>query len=135
MKDEVFLTDDSENQRERDRTEGLQRTAKRDIVDMFCDDGLTPEEALRHERQELAREFREAVEAAKKQMTFLCTDSCAGRVETPCTVLKETSKRFLIRVHEDCYLPGRNVKAGHEVYVPKYVVKGATPEQEPDITR
>ena len=143
MKDEVFLTDDSENQRERERIEAdweLGRKAykgprTRDIVDMFCDNGLTPEEALRHERQELAREFREAVEAAMKQMTFLCTDSCAGRVETLCTVLKETSKRFLIRVHEDCYLPGRNVKAGHEVYVPKYVVKGATPEQEPDITR
>ena len=143
MKDEVFLTDDSENQRERERIEAgweLGRKAykgppTRNIVDNLYEDGLTPEEALRHERQELAREFREAVEAAIKQMTFLCTDSCAGRVETPCTVLKETSKRFLIRVHEDCYLPGRNVKAGHEVYVPKYVVKGATPEQEPDITR
>ena len=143
MKDEMFLTDDSENQRERERIEAgweLGRKAykgppKRNIVDNFYEDGLTPEEALRLERQELAHEFREAVEAAKKQMTFLCTDSCAGRVETPCTVLKETSKRFLIRVQEDCFLPGRYVKARHEVYVPKYVIKGAKPEQEPDITR
>src|SRR5262249_45758803 len=134
-----FWTDDSENQRERERIEaGWELGGKaykapptRDIVDMFYDDELTREEALRLERQELAREFREAVEAAKEQLTFLCTDSCAGRVETPCTVLKETSKHFLIRVYEDCFLPGRNVKAGDEVYVPKYVVKGAKPEQEP----
>jgi hypothetical protein len=85
--------------------------------------------------RELAREFAEAVEAAKKELTFLCTDGWAGRIETPCEILKETPKRFLVRLGEDCCLPGRQVKAGHEVYVPKYAIKGAMPQQEPEITR
>jgi hypothetical protein len=84
---------------------------------------------------ELANELLAAAEAAKKKMIFLCTDSWAGRAETPCTILKDTPKRFLVRVQEDCLLPGRHVKAGHEVYVPKYAVKGAGHEQEPDINR
>jgi hypothetical protein len=85
--------------------------------------------------RELAREFAEVVEAAKRKLTFLCTDGWAGRIETPCEILKETSKRFLIRLKEDCWLPGRHVKAGREVYVPKYAIKGARAQQEPEITR
>ena len=85
--------------------------------------------------RELANELAAAVEAAKKKMIFLCTDGWAGRAETPCTILKETPKRFLVRVQEDCLLLGRHVKAGREVYLPKYAVKGAGHEQEPDINR
>jgi hypothetical protein len=85
--------------------------------------------------RELANELLAAAEAAKKKMTFLCTDSWAGRAEMPCTILKETPKRFLVRVQEDCMLPGRHIKAGHEVYVPKYAIKGAFPQKEPEITR
>ena len=143
MKDEMFLTDDSENQRERERIEAgweLGRKAykgprTRDIVDMFCDDGLPPEEALWHERQELAREFREAVEAAKKQMTFLCTDSCAGRVETTLhspqgnfEALSNPGARGLLLTWAQCESRARGLRT-------KVCGKGATPEQEPDITR
>jgi hypothetical protein len=85
--------------------------------------------------RELAREFAEAVDAAKKKLTFLCTDGWAGRIETPCEILKETPKRFLVRLGEDCCLPGRHVKGGREVYVPKYAIKGPKSQQEPEITR
>jgi hypothetical protein len=85
--------------------------------------------------RELAREFAEAADAARKKLTFLCTDGWAGRIETRCEILKETPKRFLVRVQEDCLLPGRRVKAGREVYVPKYAVRSARPEQEPEINR
>jgi len=85
--------------------------------------------------RELANELLAAAEAAKKKMTFLCTDSLARRAETPCTILKATPKRFLVRVQENCFLPGRRVKAGHEVYVPKQAISGAIPQQEPEITR
>jgi hypothetical protein len=66
--------------------------------------------------RELAREFAEAVDAAKEKLTFLCTDGWAGRIETPCEILQETPKRFLVRLGEDCRLPGRHVKAGRKVY-------------------
>jgi hypothetical protein len=85
--------------------------------------------------RELANELLAAAEAAKKKMTLLCTDSWAGRAETPCTFMKETPNRFLVRVQEDCLLPGRHVKAGREVYVPKQAINGAIPQQEPEITR
>jgi hypothetical protein len=85
--------------------------------------------------RELAMEFAQAVDGAKKELTLLCTDGWAGRIETPCEILKETPKRFLVRLGEDCCLPGRHVKAGRQVYVPKYAVKSARPQQEPEITR
>ena len=48
--------------------------------------------------RELAREFAEAVDAAKEKLTFLCTDGWAGHIETPCEILEETPKRFLVRL-------------------------------------
>ena len=70
-----------EKERERERIEaghelvrvGRKRTnlIQRDIVDLVCDDGLTPKEALEIERQrrvELAREFRQAVDALRTGM-------------------------------------------------------------------
>jgi hypothetical protein len=85
--------------------------------------------------RQLAKEFAEAADAAKKKMTFLFVNGWPGSIETPCEILKETPKRFLVRLREDCYLPGRHVRAGREVYVPKYAIEGAMPQQEPDITR
>ena len=60
--------------------------------------------------RELAREFAEAVDASKEKLTFLCTDGWAGRIETPCEILQETPKRFLVRLGEDCCLPGATRK-------------------------
>jgi len=85
--------------------------------------------------RELTREFAEAVDAAKERLTFLCTDDWAGPIETPCEILQETPKRFLVRLGEDCCLAGRRVKAGRTVYVPKYAIKGSKSQQEPEITR
>ena len=84
--------------------------------------------------RELAEEFAGAVEAAKKELPFLCTDGWAGRIDTPCEILKETPKRFLVRVGEDCCLAGRHLKAGREIHVTKYVVKSTGARQEPEIT-
>jgi hypothetical protein len=84
------------------------------------------------EKRLLVRFPRHTPDAAQ---TFVCTDSWAGRIETPCTVLKETPKRFLVRVEADRLLPGRLVPKGREVYVPKYAIKGARSQQEPEITR
>jgi hypothetical protein len=67
--------------------------------------------------------------------TLLCADGWAGRIETPCTILKETPKRFLVRVDADCSLPGRHVPKGRVLYIPKYAVRGARLAQEPEITR
>ena len=85
--------------------------------------------------RELAREFAEAVDATKEKLTFLCTGGRAGRIETPCEILQETPKRFLVRLGEDCCLPGRHVKAGRTVYVPKCAIKRSKSQQEPEITR
>jgi hypothetical protein len=47
-------------------------------------------------------------------------DSWAGRREIACEILKETPHRFLVRLGEDCLLPGgRHATKGQDVYVPK----------------
>ena len=83
------------------------------------------------EKRLLVRFPRHTAEPAQ---TFVCTDGWPGSIETPCEILKETPKRFLVRLREDCYLPGRHVRAGREVYVPRYAIEGARAQQEPDIT-
>jgi hypothetical protein len=51
-------------------------------------------------------------------------DSWAGRREIPCEILKETPHRFVVRLGEDCLLPGgRQGTKGQEVYVPKDAVE------------
>ena len=52
-------------------------------------------------------------------MFLLCLDSWAGRTETEITILKETPKRYKVRLEADC-LKG---KKGAVLYVPKYAVK------------
>jgi hypothetical protein len=56
------------------------------------------------------------------EKAVLNLDGWAGRREIPCLIVKETPKRFLIRLEEDCGLPGRYRKKADEVYVPKYAV-------------
>jgi hypothetical protein len=85
-----------DDQRDRERQEAghelaasMQRTAKglqRDIVDMGYEDGLTPKEALELERQhrmELARDFRQAVDALRIGMLQETTcDWCGVDLQT-----------------------------------------------------
>jgi len=55
---------------------------------------------------------------------LLRLDSWAGRREIPCEILKETPHRFLVRLGEDCLLPGgRQVTKGQDVYVPKDAIR------------
>jgi putative DNA primase/helicase len=50
-------------------------------------------------------------------------DSGVGRRDIPCEILKETPHRFLVRLEEDCLLPGgKQATNGQEVYVPKDAV-------------
>ena len=53
----------------------------------------------------------------------LCLNSLAGRVERPVEVLKETPKRYKVKLLEDALLPSGQKRAGDEVYVPKYAVR------------
>ena len=51
-------------------------------------------------------------------------DEWAGRIEKRCLIVKETAKRLLIRMEEDCMMRGgRWKRKGEEVYVPKYAVE------------
>jgi putative DNA primase/helicase len=55
---------------------------------------------------------------------LLRLDSWAGRREIPCEILKETPHRFLVRLGEDCLLPGgRLATNGQDVYVPKDAIR------------
>ena len=57
-------------------------------------------------------------------MTYLCLNTWAGRMEHPVEIVKETPKRYLVRLLEDFPLPSARLgKAGDEVYVPKYAIK------------
>ena len=57
--------------------------------------------------------------------TYLCINAWYGRGETEVEIVKETSKRYLIRgVTPDTLIPGgRRLHPGDEVYVPKYAIK------------
>jgi hypothetical protein len=111
--------------------------AGRAILDVGHWPSATPEQRsgaieFLGEKRLLVRFPRATPEPAQ---TFVCTNSWVGRIETPCTILKETRKRFLVRVEADCLLTGRRLLKGREVYVPKYAVRGATPTREPEIIR
>jgi len=56
------------------------------------------------------------------EKAILSLDGWAGRREIPCLIVRETPKRFLIRLEADCGLPGRYRRKGDEVYVPKYAI-------------
>jgi hypothetical protein len=51
-------------------------------------------------------------------------DSWAGRRDIACEILKETPHRFLVRLGEDCLLPGgRQATKGQDVYVSKDAIR------------
>lgn len=58
------------------------------------------------------------------QTAYLHINSWAGHSKHPVEIVKETSKRYKVRLVEDTHLPGRNRygNAGDEVYVPKYAI-------------
>jgi phage/plasmid primase-like uncharacterized protein len=95
--------------------------------------GMTDFNDLALENARLAKhQLEEAVWRARQQgqeqtgeigKGVLRLDSWAGRREMPCEILKETPHRFLVRLGEDCLLPGgRQATNGQEVYVPKDAV-------------
>lgn len=54
----------------------------------------------------------------------LCLQGWEGYTETPVSIVRETPKRFVVRLLRDMRLPSRRWgKAGEEVYVPKHSVK------------
>jgi phage/plasmid primase-like uncharacterized protein len=96
--------------------------------------GMTDFNDLALENARLAkRQLEEAVWRARQQgqeqtgeigKGALRLDSWAGRREIACEILKETPHRFLVRLGEDCLLPGgRQASKGGEVYVPKDAVE------------
>jgi putative DNA primase/helicase len=96
--------------------------------------GMTDFNDLALENARLAkRQLEEAVWRARQKgqeqtgeigKGVLRLDSWAGRREVPCEILKETPHRFVVRLGEDCLLPGgRQATKGQEVYVPKDAVE------------
>jgi hypothetical protein len=96
--------------------------------------GMTDFNDLALENRRLAKhQLEEAVWQARQQgeerageigKGVLRLDSWAGRREIACEILKETPHRFLVRLGEDCLLPGgRQASKGGEVYVPKDAVE------------
>jgi len=57
--------------------------------------------------------------------TYLCINAWYGRGETEVAIVRETSKRYLIRgLSDGTLIPGgRRLSIGSEVYVPKYAIK------------
>ena len=96
--------------------------------------GLTDFNDLALENARLAkRQLEEAVWRARQRddeqtgeigKGVVRLDSWAGRREVPCEILKETPHRSVVRLGEDCLLPGgRPATKGQEVYVPKDAVE------------
>jgi hypothetical protein len=55
---------------------------------------------------------------------YLCLDTWAGRREYPVDIVRETPKRYKVRLNGNEVLPGNRVPCkGDEVYVPKYAIK------------
>lgn len=57
--------------------------------------------------------------------TYLCLNAWYGRSEQPVEIVKETPKRYLVRILRDNTLVpgGRRLNTGDEVFVPKYAIK------------
>ena len=57
--------------------------------------------------------------------TYLCMNAWYGRSEEPVEIVKETPKRYLVRIlRENTLVPGgRRLHTGAEVFVPKYAIK------------
>jgi hypothetical protein len=56
---------------------------------------------------------------------FLCINAWYGRSETEVEIVKETTKRYLVRgITDGTLIPGgRRLNKGDEVLVPKYAIK------------
>jgi hypothetical protein len=96
--------------------------------------GMTDFNDLALENPRLAKhQLEEAVWRARQQdeeqagdigKGVLRLDSWAARREIACEILKETPHRFLVRLGEDCLLPGgRQATKGQDVYVPKDAIR------------
>lgn len=57
--------------------------------------------------------------------TYLCLNAWYGRSEQPVEIVKETNKRYLVRILRDGTLVpgGRRLNTGDTLYVPKYAIK------------
>lgn len=67
-------------------------------------------------------------ERAKPTIPITATlelDGLAGRVRVPCAIVGETRTRYLVRLGQDCRLPGRRRegRAGKDYRVPKSAVR------------
>lgn len=61
------------------------------------------------------------------RQAFVCKDTFAGRVESPCRVVGETPTRWQIEVDKDTRLPGKVLRPGMRALVPKSAVRFTTP--------
>jgi phage/plasmid primase-like uncharacterized protein/antirestriction protein ArdC len=93
-----------------------------DFNDLAFENGQLAKHQL-EEAMWRARE-RDGGQTAEIGKGLLRQDSWAGRREIACEILKETPHRFLVRLGEDCLLPGGWAAAkGDEIYVAKDVLK------------
>ena len=97
----------------------------------FNDLALENEQLAKHQLEEAmwqARQ-RDGEQTGKVEKGVFRLDSWAGRREIACEILKETPHRFLVRLGEDCLLPGgRQATKGQEVYVPKDAISREIPQ-------
>ena len=92
----------------------------------FNDLALENPRLAKHQLEEAVWRARQQSEEQRGELGkgVLRTDGWAGRREIPCDILKETPHRFVVRLAEDCVLPGgRQAAKGQEVYVPKDAVE------------
>lgn len=58
------------------------------------------------------------------ETAYLCVNTWAGRREYPVEIVKETAKRYKIRMRGNEILPGKRIPCkGDEVFVPKYAIR------------
>lgn len=65
----------------------------------------------------------ESKKPAAGKPAIVATNSWAGRIEHPCRVIGETSKRYRIEVDVETRLPRRTLAAGDRAMVPKSAVR------------
>src|SRR5271166_5381289 len=65
----------------------------------------------------------------------ICVDSWAGRREFPCEIMGETKTKYVCRMSGDGVLPGKHVRLGDVVKLPKRAVRIETPDHERGISR
>jgi hypothetical protein len=88
----------------------------------FSDLALENRRLAKHQLEEAVRQARQQGEerAGEIGKGVLRLIAGPGRREITCEILKETPHRFVVRLGEDCLLPGgRQATKGQEVYVPK----------------